>query len=94
MPESQSMNTNKFSLIVCACAYVCVSRALCYLKLERFAEAKEDCDTALKLEPNNKKAFYRRAMANKGLKVKRADPERLTAGGDMFTFTETQIAMP
>ncbi|XP_005930231.1 sperm-associated antigen 1 isoform X1 [Haplochromis burtoni] len=44
------------------------NRALCYLKLERFAEAKQDCDAALKLEPTNKKAFYRRAMANKGLK--------------------------
>lgn len=51
---------------------VCVYRALCYLKLERFAEAKQDCDAALKLEPTNKKAFYRRAMANKGLKVNRA----------------------
>ncbi|XP_028281034.1 sperm-associated antigen 1 isoform X2 [Parambassis ranga] len=44
------------------------NRALCYLKLERFTEAKQDCDAALKLEPTNKKAFYRRAMANKGLK--------------------------
>ncbi|XP_037309385.2 sperm-associated antigen 1-like [Pungitius pungitius] len=44
------------------------NRALCYLKLERFAEAKEDCDAALRVEPNNKKAFYRRALANKGLK--------------------------
>ncbi|XP_070768022.1 sperm-associated antigen 1-like [Enoplosus armatus] len=44
------------------------NRALCYLKLERFAEAKQDCDAALKLEPSNKKAFYRRALANKGLK--------------------------
>jgi hypothetical protein len=35
-----------------------------------FAEAKQDCDSALRLEPANKKAFYRRAMANKGLKVK------------------------
>ncbi|KAM8871094.1 sperm-associated antigen 1-like isoform 2-T2 [Spinachia spinachia] len=43
------------------------NRALCYLKLERFAEAKEDCDAALRVEPNNKKAFYRRALANKGL---------------------------
>lgn len=52
---------------------VCVCRALCYLKVERFSEAKQDCDAALKLEPTNKKAFYRRALANKGLKVKRAD---------------------
>ncbi|KAM7420181.1 hypothetical protein PAMA_014742 [Pampus argenteus] len=44
------------------------NRALCYLKLERFSEAKQDCDAALKLEPTNKKAFYRRALANKGLK--------------------------
>ncbi|KAJ0000077.1 hypothetical protein NQD34_011919 [Periophthalmus magnuspinnatus] len=47
---------------------VYTNRALCYLKLEQFAEAKQDCDAALKLEPTNKKAFYRRAMANKGLK--------------------------
>lgn len=39
------------------------------MKLERFAEAKQDCDLALALEPENKKAFYRRALANKGLKV-------------------------
>ncbi|CAL8286939.1 unnamed protein product [Merluccius merluccius] len=44
------------------------NRALCYLKVERFAEAKQDCDAALRLEPTNKKAFYRRALANKGLK--------------------------
>ncbi|XP_026228285.1 sperm-associated antigen 1 isoform X2 [Anabas testudineus] len=44
------------------------NRALCYLKLDRFTEAKQDCDAALKLEPTNKKAFYRRALANKGLK--------------------------
>ncbi|KAK2910641.1 sperm-associated antigen 1-like isoform X1 [Channa argus] len=44
------------------------NRALCYLKLERFTEAKQDCDAALKLEPTNKKAFYRRALANRGLK--------------------------
>ncbi|KAK9513230.1 hypothetical protein VZT92_026779 [Zoarces viviparus] len=44
------------------------NRALCYLKLERFAEAKQDCDAALRVEPTNKKAFYRRALANKGLK--------------------------
>ncbi|XP_029115851.1 sperm-associated antigen 1A isoform X2 [Scleropages formosus] len=46
---------------------VYTNRALCYLKLERFAEAEQDCDSALKLEPSNKKAFYRRALAYKGL---------------------------
>lgn len=44
------------------------NRALCFLKLERFAEAKQDCDSALQMEPKNKKAFYRRALAHKGLK--------------------------
>ncbi|XP_062394527.1 sperm-associated antigen 1 [Sardina pilchardus] len=47
---------------------VYTNRALCLVKLDRFAEAKRDCDAALALEPQNKKAFYRRAMANKGLK--------------------------
>ncbi|XP_064164730.1 sperm-associated antigen 1A [Anguilla rostrata] len=47
---------------------VYTNRALCYLKLELFAEAKQDCDSALQLEPSNKKAFYRRALAYKGLK--------------------------
>ncbi|XP_052002361.1 sperm-associated antigen 1 isoform X2 [Xyrauchen texanus] len=47
---------------------VYTNRALCYIKLERFTEAKQDCDSALQLHPTNKKAFYRRALANKGLK--------------------------
>ncbi|XP_056331799.1 sperm-associated antigen 1 [Danio aesculapii] len=44
------------------------NRALCYIKLQRFTEARQDCDSALHIEPTNKKAFYRRALANKGLK--------------------------
>ncbi|XP_041104662.1 sperm-associated antigen 1 [Polyodon spathula] len=44
------------------------NRALCNLKLNQFEEAKQDCDSALQLEPFNMKAFYRRAMAHKGLK--------------------------
>ncbi|XP_063734840.1 sperm-associated antigen 1 [Eleginops maclovinus] len=47
---------------------VYTNRALCYLKLDRFTEAKHDCDAALKVDPTNKKAFYRRALANRGLK--------------------------
>ena len=71
---------------VCVCVCVCVSRALCYLKVERFAEAKQDCDTALSLEPTNKKAFYRRALANKGLKV--SSPEE-TRQQHTHTHTDT-----
>ncbi|KAG9279522.1 sperm-associated antigen 1A-like [Astyanax mexicanus] len=44
------------------------NRAICYLRLDQYAEAKQDCDTALQMEPTNKKAFYRRALAHKGLK--------------------------
>ncbi|XP_019719038.1 sperm-associated antigen 1A isoform X1 [Hippocampus comes] len=49
------------------------NRAICLLKLSRFQEAKQDCDSALRLEPANKKAFYRRALAHKGLQVPACD---------------------
>uniref|UniRef100_A0A8B9LJ07 Sperm associated antigen 1 n=1 Tax=Astyanax mexicanus TaxID=7994 RepID=A0A8B9LJ07_ASTMX len=49
------------------------NRALCFIKLKRFAEAKQDCNSALNLESSNKKAFYRRALANKGLKACSSD---------------------
>nr|XP_012617477.2 sperm-associated antigen 1 [Microcebus murinus]XP_020144524.1 sperm-associated antigen 1 [Microcebus murinus]XP_020144525.1 sperm-associated antigen 1 [Microcebus murinus]XP_020144526.1 sperm-associated antigen 1 [Microcebus murinus] len=44
------------------------NRALCYLKLCQFEEAKQDCDQALQIDNGNVKAFYRRALAHKGLK--------------------------
>ncbi|XP_052473685.1 sperm-associated antigen 1 [Carassius gibelio] len=47
---------------------VYTNRALCFIKLQRFTEARQDCDSALQLHPTNKKALYRRALANKGLK--------------------------
>uniref|UniRef100_A0A8C2VYX2 Sperm-associated antigen 1 n=1 Tax=Chinchilla lanigera TaxID=34839 RepID=A0A8C2VYX2_CHILA len=43
------------------------NRALCYLKLCHFEEAKRDCDQALRLDGGNVKAHYRRALAHKGL---------------------------
>uniref|UniRef100_A0A8D0LBZ0 Sperm associated antigen 1 n=1 Tax=Sphenodon punctatus TaxID=8508 RepID=A0A8D0LBZ0_SPHPU len=45
------------------------NRALCYLKLFKYEEAKQDCDHVLQLEDSNIKAFYRRALAHKGLEV-------------------------
>ncbi|XP_038199460.1 sperm-associated antigen 1 isoform X1 [Arvicola amphibius] len=43
------------------------NRALCYLKLGRFEEAKLDCDQALQIDGGNEKACYRLALAQKGL---------------------------
>ncbi|KAM5313670.1 sperm-associated antigen 1 isoform 1-T1 [Glossophaga mutica] len=45
-----------------------INRALCYLKLCQFEEAKQDCDQALQIDNGNVKAYYRRALAHKGLK--------------------------
>ncbi|XP_062498224.1 mitochondrial import receptor subunit TOM34 [Pezoporus occidentalis] len=44
------------------------NRALCYLTLKQYKEAVEDCTEALRLDPKNVKALYRRAQALKELK--------------------------
>ncbi|NXN22834.1 TOM34 protein, partial [Nycticryphes semicollaris] len=44
------------------------NRALCYLTLKQYKEAVLDCTEALRLEPKNVKALYRRAQALKELK--------------------------
>lgn len=44
-------------------------RALCYLNLKQYKEAVQDCTEALRLDPTNVKALYRRAQALKELKV-------------------------
>ncbi|NXU52587.1 TOM34 protein, partial [Turnix velox] len=44
------------------------NRALCYLALKQYKEAAQDCTEALKLDPKNVKALYRRAQALKELK--------------------------
>uniref|UniRef100_A0A803TE26 Sperm associated antigen 1 n=1 Tax=Anolis carolinensis TaxID=28377 RepID=A0A803TE26_ANOCA len=46
------------------------NRALCYLKLSQFEEAKKDCDYVLQTDGCNIKALYRRALAFKGLEVR------------------------
>ncbi|KFQ20274.1 Mitochondrial import receptor subunit TOM34, partial [Mesitornis unicolor] len=44
------------------------NRALCYLNLKQYKEAVQDCTEALRLDPKNVKALYRRAQALKELK--------------------------
>ncbi|NXX50052.1 TOM34 protein, partial [Tricholaema leucomelas] len=44
------------------------NRALCYLFLKQYKEAVQDCTEALRLDPKNVKALYRRAQALKELK--------------------------
>ncbi|NWW72286.1 TOM34 protein, partial [Climacteris rufus] len=44
------------------------NRALCYLALKQYKAAAQDCTEALKLDPKNVKALYRRAQALKELK--------------------------
>lgn len=53
------LNSEEFSIYT--------NRALCYLKLHQFDEARQDCDRALQLDDVNVKAFYRRALAHKEL---------------------------
>uniref|UniRef100_A0A8C9NGT5 Translocase of outer mitochondrial membrane 34 n=1 Tax=Serinus canaria TaxID=9135 RepID=A0A8C9NGT5_SERCA len=58
---SESLKLNK------ECATY-TNRALCYLTLKQYKEAAQDCTEALKLDPKNVKALYRRAQALKELK--------------------------
>ncbi|NXN95518.1 TOM34 protein, partial [Rhinopomastus cyanomelas] len=44
------------------------NRALCYLALKQYKEVAQDCTEALRLDPKNVKALYRRAQALKELK--------------------------
>ncbi|KFR10067.1 Mitochondrial import receptor subunit TOM34, partial [Opisthocomus hoazin] len=44
------------------------NRALCYLALKQYEDAVQDCTEALRLDPKNVKALYRRAQALKELK--------------------------
>ncbi|NWX18410.1 TOM34 protein, partial [Aegotheles bennettii] len=44
------------------------NRALCFLALKQYKEAVQDCTEALRLDPKNIKALYRRAQALKELK--------------------------
>ncbi|KAJ1463103.1 hypothetical protein M885DRAFT_430136, partial [Pelagophyceae sp. CCMP2097] len=43
------------------------NRALCRLKLEDFAGARDDAAAVLRLEPSNAKALYRRGLASRKL---------------------------
>lgn len=43
------------------------NKAMAYLKLDRFEDAREEASTVLLFDPSNVKALFRRAQANEGL---------------------------
>ena len=57
------------------------NRALCFLKLGRWAEAEADATLVLEAEPNNPKGLFRRASARKelALQTRSPSPELLAA---------------
>ncbi|XP_076630563.1 FK506-binding protein 59kD [Colletes latitarsis] len=66
-PENTTISETKNSLILSAH----LNLALCYLKLDQNFEAKDSCNKALALSPQNEKALFRRGQAYLGL----ASPE-------------------
>ncbi|KAF7490465.1 RNA polymerase II-associated protein 3 [Sarcoptes scabiei] len=44
------------------------NRALAYIKLQKYLEAKNDCDKAIQLDDRQEKAYFRRGIALKELK--------------------------
>ena len=49
-------------------------RAACYLKLDNYESAKEDCDAVIRKDEKNIKALFRRGQANAALKVTLSQP--------------------
>uniref|UniRef100_A0A8C6HCN5 Sperm-associated antigen 1 n=1 Tax=Mus spicilegus TaxID=10103 RepID=A0A8C6HCN5_MUSSI len=72
-----------------ACA-IYTNRALCYLKLGQFEEAKLDCHQALQIDGENVKASHRLALAQKGLENCResgVDPSQVLLSPDSSEAT-------
>ncbi|KAL5484222.1 hypothetical protein EMCRGX_G020681 [Ephydatia muelleri] len=83
----------------CEKAVIYTNRALCYLKLSKPRDALEDCEKALKIEPSNIKALYRKALANKALQrystslwdlkaVLNLDPSNIATHKEYFTVVD------
>ena len=83
------------AITVCAGDHLLFSnRALCYLKMNRPAEALEDCESCLKLSPTFAKALYRRAKALHEL-VKSGEKHlksRAQAAADLAVYLDSSLS--
>ncbi|KAG9478762.1 sperm-associated antigen 1 [Eleutherodactylus coqui] len=73
---------------------VYTNRALCYLKLRQYEEARQDCECALQRDAANIKALYRRAQAYRGLEkyqVCASDLRKLIALDSSVTEAKTLL---
>ena len=74
------------------------NRCACYLKLKAFAKAETDASNSLKLNPNSKKAFYRRAQVwalvcpVPGAHRTAPDVPPASAGSDMIRWSRVLLS--
>lgn len=84
-------NSICYNSLILHCVLLCYGRALCHLKLCKYEEAKQDCDHVLQIEDTNIKAFYRRALAYKGLQVRIKITAGILTSFEIYLFTSKAI---
>ena len=75
--------------------FLLLNLAMCWLKLEKWTKAADTCSDALKIDPTNGKALFRRATAHEQLgdvDKALADGKAATPADDPAKRAETKIA--
>lgn len=70
------------------------NRAIAYLRMKEYGPAREDCNTALRLDPTHAKAWTRRASAHNGLgchAAAAADLQRAVALAPGSKFLQSEL---